>query len=128
MMFYLNFLSVGSESIKSTFTVSRYLKEPPSFLKIIFQRGTHDMTTDEAIKNELKVAITLKRNYKIPSSNDKISYTLLSLINHDGDSLDCGHSVSDVFDANKVIWWHYDDGNITHISDFTKRGYIRESQ
>ena len=28
--------SGGSESIKSTFTVSRYLKKPPSVLKIIF--------------------------------------------------------------------------------------------
>ena len=40
-----------SESIESTFNVSIYLKEPPSGLKIIFQRGTFDMTTGEAIKN-----------------------------------------------------------------------------
>ena len=34
--------------------------------------------------------------YKITSSNDNISYNLVSLINHDGDSLDCGHYISDV--------------------------------
>ena len=39
--------------------MSIYLKEPPSFLNIIFKIVTYDMTTDEAIKNELKVAITL---------------------------------------------------------------------
>ena len=44
------FSSGSSESIKSTFTVSRYLKEPPSVLKILLQRGTYDMTTGEAIK------------------------------------------------------------------------------
>ena len=55
------------------------------------------MTTGEAIKNELKVAIPLEFLYKIPSNNEKISYTLVPLINHDGDSLDCGHYVSDVF-------------------------------
>ena len=48
-------------------------------------------------KNELKVAITSEYLYKQPSSNENISYTLVSLINHDGDSLDCGHYVSDVF-------------------------------
>ena len=53
--------SSGSyESIKSTFPMSVYLKEPPSFLKILFQRGTYDMTTGKAIKNELKVTIPLE--------------------------------------------------------------------
>ena len=45
-------------------TVSRYLKEPHSVYKILFQRGTYDMTTFEAIKNELKVAIPLKILHK----------------------------------------------------------------
>ena len=35
----------GSESIKSTFTVSRYIKEHPTVLKILFQRGSCDSTT-----------------------------------------------------------------------------------
>ena len=97
--------SAGSyESIKSTLTVSRYLKGPPSILKILFQRVTYDMTTGEAIKNELKVDMPLKHLHKKTSSNDKISYTLVSLINHYGDSLGCGHYVSDIFDANTGIW------------------------
>ena len=65
--------------------------------------------------------------YTIPSSNDKISYTLASLINHDGDSLDCGHYISDVFDANTGIWWHWDDDNIIKIIDLPGGFYIRES-
>ena len=85
------------------------------------------MTTGEAIKNELKVAIPLGFLYKKPPSNDNISYTLVSLINHDGDSLDCGNYVSDVFDDNTRIWWHCDDCNITKISDLQKGVYIRES-
>ena len=40
-----NCSSVNSESIKSTFNVSIYLKEPLSVLKILFRRGTYDMTT-----------------------------------------------------------------------------------
>ena len=71
-------ITVWSESIKSTFAVSRNLKEPPSVLKIIFQKGKYDMTTGEAIKNEPKVDIFLEFLYKISSSNDKISYTLVS--------------------------------------------------
>ena len=59
-----NCSSGGSESIKSTFTVSGYLKKPPSVLKILFQRGTYDRTTYVAIKNELKVAIPSKYLYK----------------------------------------------------------------
>ena len=54
-----NCSSGSSESIKPTFIVSRHLKEPPSVLKIIFQRGMYEMTTGEAIKNELKVSIPL---------------------------------------------------------------------
>ena len=103
-----------------------YLKEPPSVLKILLQRGTYDMTNDKAIKNILKVAIPLKFLCKRSSSNDNISYALVSLINHDGNSLDCGHYVSDVFDANRGIWWHCDDENITQISDLPKRVYTKE--
>ena len=86
-----NCSSGSSESIKSTFNVSRNLKKPPLVLKIIFQRGTYDMTSGEAVTNELKAAIPFEYLYKQPSSNEKISYTLVSLINHDGNSLDCGH-------------------------------------
>ena len=46
-----NCSSGSSESIKSTFTVSIYLKKPPSALKILLQRGKYDMSTGEAIKN-----------------------------------------------------------------------------
>ena len=63
--------SGGSESIKSTFTVSIYLKEPPSVLDILFQRGTYDRTTYVATKNELKVAIPSGHLYKKLSSNEK---------------------------------------------------------
>ena len=34
--------------------------EPPSVFNILFQRGTYDMTTGEAIKNELKVTIPME--------------------------------------------------------------------
>ena len=67
------FSSGGSESIKSTFTVSIYLKKTPSVLKVIFQRGTYDMTTYVATKNELKVAIPFEYLYKQPWSNQRIS-------------------------------------------------------
>ena len=77
-----------------------------------------------ATKNELKVAIPSEYLFKKPSSNEKISYTLVSLINNDGDSLDCGYYVGDVFDSSTGIWWHCDDDNITEISDFTKRGLL----
>ena len=50
--------SSGSyESIKATFAVYRNLRETPSVLKILLQRGMYDMTTGQAIKNELKIAI-----------------------------------------------------------------------
>ena len=45
---------------------------------------------------------------------------------HDDDSFDYRHYVNDVFDVNTRIWWHCDDVNITEVSDFTKRVYIRE--
>ena len=122
-----NFSSGGSESIKSTFTVSRYLKKPPSVLRIIFQRGTYDVTSGEALKYKLKVAIPSEYLYKQPSSNEKISYTLVLMINHDGDSLDCGHYVSDIFDSSTGIWWHCDDDNITQISDLPKWVYYQET-
>ena len=107
--------------------MSRYLKGPPSVLNNIFQTGTYDMTTFEAIKNELKVAIPLEFLYKQPSSNENISCTLVSLINRDGNSLDCRNYVSDIFDANTGIWWHCDDNNTTQISDWPKVVYTIES-
>ena len=122
-----NCSSHSSESIKSTFTVSRHIKEPPTVLKIIFQRGSYDSTTLVATKNEVKVAIPSEYMFKQPSSNEKISYTLVSLINYDGDSLDCGNYVSDVFDSSTGVWWHFDDDNITEISGLPKRVYYRET-
>ena len=116
----------SSESIISTFIVSRYLTEPPSVLKILFQIGTYDMTTFKAIQNELKVDIPLEFLYTQPSSNENISCTLVSLINHNGDLLDCGNSINDIFDASTSIWWHCDDDNITQISDLPKVVYVIE--
>ena len=122
-----NCSSGGSESIKSRFTVSIYLKKPPSVLKILFHWGSYDRTTLVATKNELKVAIPSEYFLKQPSNNYKISYTLVSLINHDGDSLDCGHYVSYFFYSSTGIWWHCDDENITEISDLPKGVYYRET-
>ena len=122
-----NCSSDGSESIKPTFTVSIYIKEPPTVLKILFQRGSYDSATLVATKNELEVTIPSEYIFKQPSSNYKMSYTLVLLINYDGDSLDCGNYVSDVFDSSTGIWWHCDDDNITEISDFPKGVYYRET-
>ena len=82
------------------------------------------MTNHVAIQNEFKVAIPSVYLHKQPSSNEKISYNIVSLVMHDGDSLDCGHYVSDVFVGITRIWWHCDDENITQISDFTKRDLL----
>ena len=100
--------------------MSRHLKVPPTVLEILFQRGSYDSTTFVATKNEVKVGIPSEYMFKLQSSNYKISHTLVSLINHDGDSLDCGHYVSDVFDSSTGIWWHCDDENITEVSDLPK--------
>ena len=121
------FSSGGSESIESTFAMSRYLNKPPSVFNIIFQRENYDRTTYVATKKYVKVAIPSEYLYKQPSSNERISYNLVSLINHDGDSLYCGHYVSDVFDSSTGIWWHCDDYNINQISDLPKGGYYRET-
>ena len=86
------------------------------------------MTSGEAIQNELKASISSEYLYKQPSINEKISYTLVPLINNGGESLDCGHYVSDVFDSSTGIWWHCDDDNITQISDLPKGVYYSETQ
>ena len=65
--------------------------------------------------------------HKIPSINDMISYTLVSLINHDGNSLDYGNYAFNVFDASTGIWWHCDDENITEIGALPKGFYITEN-
>ena len=49
-----------------------------------------------------------------------------SLIMHDGESLDCWHYFSDVFDTNTGIWSHCDDDNTTQISDILEWFYIRD--
>ena len=54
-----NCSSGGFESIKSTLTMSIYLKKPPSVLKMIFQRGTYDRTTYVATKMILKLLYLL---------------------------------------------------------------------
>ena len=107
--------------------MSRNLEETPSVLKILFQRGTYDIITGEAIKNEPIVSIPLEFLYKQPSINFRISYILVSLINHDGDSLNCGHYMSDFFDAKTGIWWRCDYENITQIIDLSNGVYYRET-
>ena len=107
--------------------MSIYLKEPPSVLKILFQIGTLDMTTGEAIKNELKVAISFEYFYKQPSSNDKISYNIISLINHYGNLLDFVHYVKWCFwwqHRNLVALWLW---KYHSISNLPKGFYCRES-
>ena len=122
-----NCSSDGSKSIKSTLTVSRHIKEPPTFLKILFQRGSYDSKTFVTTKNEVRVGIPSEYMIKLQSSNENISYTLVSLVNHDGNLLDCGHYVSDVFDSSTGIWWHCDDDNIPELSDLPDGVYYREN-
>ena len=43
--------SLVAKSIKSTLAVSRHIKEPPTVLNIIFQRGSYDSTTFVTTKN-----------------------------------------------------------------------------
>ena len=93
----------NSETKKETFTVWKFFKEIPLFLKIILQRGAYDTEKDWVVKNECKVAIPSEYFIKKPSNNEKIPYTLVSLIMHDGDSLDCGNYASGVFGANTGI-------------------------
>ena len=88
------------------------MKEPPSVWKIILQRGTYDTWKDCVRKNEYKVAIPSEYFIKKLSSNEKISHIVVLLIMHDGEYLDCGNDVSDVFDTSTGIWWHHDDANI----------------
>ena len=52
----------------------------------------------------------------------------MSLISHDGESLDYRPYVSDVFDFIIGIWWHCDDTNIIEISDYPEAVYTRESR
>ena len=63
----------------------------------------------------------------------------MSLIIHDGDSLDSGHYSSDEFDVKTGTWWQYDDEKTVQISDlkegvytskghkhkYTKKNYVR---
>ena len=72
-----NCSSLGSKPIRTTFTVSRHIKEPLTVLKILFQRGSYDRTTFVTTKNEVKVCIPCGYMIKLQSSNEKISYTLV---------------------------------------------------
>ena len=47
------FSSDGSESIKSTFTLSRHIKELPTVLKILCQRRIYDSSTLVEKQNDL---------------------------------------------------------------------------
>ena len=91
------------------------------------QRGKYDTKKYRVIKNECKFATPSEYFIKKPSSNEKISYKLVSLIMRDGKSLDCEHYFSDVFDTKSGILWHCDDSNIKEISNFTEGFYTRES-
>ena len=93
----------------------------------MFFDGRYDRTTFVTTKNEVKVCIPCKYMIKLQSSNEKISYTMVSLVNHDGDSLDCGNYVSDVFDSSTGIWWHCDYDNITELSDLPHGVYYSET-
>ena len=62
--------------------MSRHIKEPPTVLKILFQRGNYDSTTFVATKKEVKVGIPSEYMFKLQSSNEKISYTLIKSLYH----------------------------------------------
>ena len=63
--------------------------------------------------NDYIVKISSEYFIKKPSINENIPYTLVSLIIHDGDSLDSGNFVGYISDANTGIWCHCDDTNVT---------------
>ena len=103
------------------------LKDPPSVLIILLPLSMFDYDDKGAKNNWCKVAIPSEFFINIPSPKDKISCTLVSLIMHDDNSLDCGHFISDVFDFNSWIWWHCDNDNISQICCFPNGVYTRDS-
>ena len=85
------------------------------------------MNTFQAIKITIKLQSHQNFSFKKSLVNEKVTYTLVSLISHYGESLDFGHYVSNYFYFNTEIWWHCDDANITEISAFPEGVYTRES-
>ena len=53
-----------------------------------------------------------------------MSYTLVSLIIHDANYLDCVHYFSFIFNTGIGIWWHCDNKKITQVSDLPQGVYI----
>ena len=52
-----NCSQLENKPIKTTFTVSRHIKKPPTVLKILFQRTRFDTTKSVGSKNDLKVCL-----------------------------------------------------------------------
>ena len=87
-----------------------------------------DMFDGQDINNERKMFIPSDFLINITSPKGNISYTIVSLIMHDGESLECGNYVSDVFDVNVGIWWKCNDDEINEISDLPLFLFTRESK
>ena len=99
----------------------------PSVFKILLQRAMFDYEEDAVKNNQSKFVIPSYFFMKIPSWKEKIWYTLVSMIMHEGTLSVIGNYYNDVFDVKTVIWWHFDDYEITQISDFSEDVYTRES-
>ena len=65
-------------------------------------------------KKECKFAIPSDFFIKIPSRKEKISYTIVSLIMHDGTSFGCGNYSSGLFDFNTGVCWHCGDDEMIY--------------
>ena len=109
-----DFICKNCSSLKSvtsniSFAIWFTTKENTPVMKIIFQIHMYDIESGTTKKNQNKITIPLELFMTITQRNEKIFYTLVSLIIYEDSLFYIGNYYSDILYFSTRIWWHCDE-------------------
>ena len=93
---------VNGKITKLCFDKFLTLQTPPMVLRILLQIK-HDNWKTKSSKKNLRMEITSEYPFNFPQEMENVTYTLVFVNDHDGNSMSPGHYLCDILDFNTGI-------------------------
>ena len=82
------------------------------------------ITGRHRVPKNLRIEITSEYPFNFPQEMENVTYTLVFVNDHDGNSMSPGHYLCDILYFNTGIQWRCNNDIITQLREITENVYI----
>ena len=99
------------------------LQKPPVILRILLQRKQYHWHTQISTKINPGIEIPSEYLYNFTQDTEDVTYNLVYLNDHGGNSMSPSNYLYDTLYFNTGIWWYCDDDKITKLREIPYNVY-----